>query len=289
MPDDKIIKRLRYFDKQFLVEADFTDEQNYHLNMRRRHNRLLHTPGIAEGLEVEIEDVQKIKVKPGVAIDKDGRELVQVEEYSINLSNIAKESPDSNVYITIKYGEQSTDPQVPEKPNDKENTRIIETPIIEAKTDPPPQDGAFIQLAAFKLKNGNLQGSPGDKVDKNNRKTVSAVLADRTVSINKLKTGTVIEGKLSLGKDVPTNTKDPKYPSVTVFTTLLSQDKPNSAFILVYAYAEPTKDAEPTFTWEQQYVTDYKSNTVTQKVIFSTSITDYTFSVNYKIYPVFDN
>ena len=34
------IKRLHYFDRQFLVEADFTDEQQYHLDMRRRLNRL---------------------------------------------------------------------------------------------------------------------------------------------------------------------------------------------------------------------------------------------------------
>ena len=43
------IKRLRYFDNQFLVEADFTDEQKYHLEMRRRLNRALHSFGIAAG------------------------------------------------------------------------------------------------------------------------------------------------------------------------------------------------------------------------------------------------
>jgi hypothetical protein len=30
------VKRLHYFDHQFLVEADFTDEQAYHVGMRRR-------------------------------------------------------------------------------------------------------------------------------------------------------------------------------------------------------------------------------------------------------------
>ena len=43
------IKRLNYFDAQFLGETDFTDEQTYHLEMRRRHNRLLHSWGVADG------------------------------------------------------------------------------------------------------------------------------------------------------------------------------------------------------------------------------------------------
>ena len=60
-------KRLRYFNGQFLQQEDFADEQTYHLDRQRRHNRDLHTPGIAEGLEgrVEIRD-GRIHVHQGI-------------------------------------------------------------------------------------------------------------------------------------------------------------------------------------------------------------------------------
>ena len=41
------IKRPHYFENQFLHADDLTAEQEYHMEMRRRHNRLLHTWGIA--------------------------------------------------------------------------------------------------------------------------------------------------------------------------------------------------------------------------------------------------
>jgi len=63
------IQRLRYFDHQFLVVADFKEEQDYHKEMRRRLNRVLHTPGIAEGLEVVRTSNKSVTVKPGIAID----------------------------------------------------------------------------------------------------------------------------------------------------------------------------------------------------------------------------
>ena len=43
-------RRVHYFDHQFLRVEDFTDEQAYHLEMRRAHNRMLHSPGVAHGL-----------------------------------------------------------------------------------------------------------------------------------------------------------------------------------------------------------------------------------------------
>ena len=50
MPDP--IKRLNYFDHQFMHVEDFTDEQTYHREMRRLHNQLLHTWGICAGLQL---------------------------------------------------------------------------------------------------------------------------------------------------------------------------------------------------------------------------------------------
>ena len=70
------IKRPNYFTAQFLVEKDFTDEQAYHLTSRRRHNRVSHTSGVADGLAVTLVSGNQVQVAPGMAIDQDGREIV---------------------------------------------------------------------------------------------------------------------------------------------------------------------------------------------------------------------
>ena len=80
------IKRLHYFDHQFLVQADFTDEQTYHLDMRRRLNRLLHTFGIAEGLEVVKSANKTVTVRPGVALDRLGQEMIVEANQVVDLT-----------------------------------------------------------------------------------------------------------------------------------------------------------------------------------------------------------
>jgi len=45
-------KRPNWFDRQFVRAQDFADGDDYALDRRRRHTRLLHTPGVAEGLRV---------------------------------------------------------------------------------------------------------------------------------------------------------------------------------------------------------------------------------------------
>src|SRR5262245_6179093 len=103
------IKRLRYFDHQFLVEGDFTDEQNYHIDMRRRLNRLMHTFGIAEGLVVTKLNNNMVRVGPGAAIDSSGREMIVLPPpepaQDVDLSNQAQFPPNSIVFITIAYQE----------------------------------------------------------------------------------------------------------------------------------------------------------------------------------------
>jgi len=70
-----VLTRVRYFDKQFLRAADFTDEQEYHLAIHRRHAIAHHTPGILVGLELQSESGAAY-VSPGIAIDGYGRELI---------------------------------------------------------------------------------------------------------------------------------------------------------------------------------------------------------------------
>jgi hypothetical protein len=102
------VKRLNYFDHQFLKATDFNLEQNYHLSRRRLHTRLYHTPGIAEGLRVSGSIGQgSVSVTAGVAIDGLGQELVLTETATVPISDATPK--DDPVYIVIEYGEQQDD------------------------------------------------------------------------------------------------------------------------------------------------------------------------------------
>src|SRR5262245_24010732 len=99
------VKRLHYFDHQFLKAKDFTDEQNYHIRMRRAHNRLLHTFGIAGELgELNVLDpptgATAVTVTEGMAYDDLGREIVLANNKVIELRGVPE---DEDVYVTISY------------------------------------------------------------------------------------------------------------------------------------------------------------------------------------------
>ncbi len=81
MPDE--IKRLHYYDQQFLREPDFTDEQKYHMDMRRRLNRVLHGWGIVEGLKTVKKNNSTATIRPGMALDADGREIIVTQDQDV--------------------------------------------------------------------------------------------------------------------------------------------------------------------------------------------------------------
>jgi Chaperone of endosialidase len=131
------IKRMRYFDQQLLVLDDFTDEQAYHIGMRQRHNQLLHTPGIAKGLEVNRTGVKEIKVKQGMAINEQGQEIVLDEES--NAIKLDEFVSGDKILITIRY-----------------------KPVEDAPTGDPPQNRRILEKAELKkIKEGT--GVPIDK------------------------------------------------------------------------------------------------------------------------------
>ena len=118
-------KRLLYYNGQFLQEQDFTDEQQYHLDRQRRHNRLLHSHGIADGLAVTAEiGARHVTVHPGTAIDKQGRAIVLTE-----LRNVAFEEAESgDLLVVIAYSEEPSDPATSGDPG---NTRWLERPEVQ--------------------------------------------------------------------------------------------------------------------------------------------------------------
>src|SRR5579859_1673647 len=90
------IERLNYYEGEFLGAADFQAEQEYHRDMRRRHNIGQHTWGIVSGLDLvqipnginvpganpSLPEVD-VYIQPGMAIDTFGREIVVLNKVQL--------------------------------------------------------------------------------------------------------------------------------------------------------------------------------------------------------------
>jgi hypothetical protein len=156
-------KRMNYFDRQFLRAADFQDEQTYDLDRRRRHNRLLHTPGVAEGLQVtgNVGDAS-VSVAAGTAYDGLGQEIVLPGAQQVTVSSISGAT--ATAYITISYSELASDPST--DPGVTGNsTRTSEVPALAAGSAPPAAPNLNILLAKVALANGKVAAPPDNTVE----------------------------------------------------------------------------------------------------------------------------
>jgi hypothetical protein len=135
------LKRVNYFTHQFLREQDFKDEQEYHVEARRRHNRLLHSWGVVEGLEVEQHGEHEIFVQPGYAVDKDGREIVLSQTVSRNLTSFGH---DSEAYVTLSYHEEMEDEDHLSAGGVEGYTRIQEIPEIHEHRKEQLEEGSIV-------------------------------------------------------------------------------------------------------------------------------------------------
>ncbi len=151
---DRIEKRVRYFDGQFLKDQDFVDEQKYHINRQLLQNRL-HVSGIIEGLNIQSLD-GKVIVNPGTAIDKKGRLIVLTNSKEIKLENIGNFGN-----LVISYQEKESDVATTrEENNEKEkqgsagNTRWYENPEVTVVRKPTEEQ---VRLGTVKFDNeGNV-------------------------------------------------------------------------------------------------------------------------------------
>jgi hypothetical protein len=118
------IERLNYYEGEFLGATDFQAEQEYHRDMRRRHNVGQHTWGIVSGLDLVLipngltaanGPAVDIYVQPGMAIDGFGREIVVLNKMQLTQDLFA---PYANVnipssqtmYLWISYAQLMLQP-----------------------------------------------------------------------------------------------------------------------------------------------------------------------------------
>jgi hypothetical protein len=183
------VKRLNYYDHQFLRVPDFTDEQNYNLSMRRLHNSALHTWGIVQGLGVVAASGgtgTAVTVSAGFALDSAGREIVLAADTNLELGGVAA---GTTLYITIAYDEQPSDPPT-DGGSGSERTRITEAPKLSFSGTAPADASTTLILAKVPRVGTNGLGP----VDASDRKQAGVVLgSDLTITTLTLKNGSVAQ------------------------------------------------------------------------------------------------
>jgi uncharacterized low-complexity protein len=191
------IKRVNYFTHQFLVEKDFDDEQDYHIDMRRQHNRVNHSWGVAEGLDVTKTENKKVTISPGTSIDKDGQEIVLLEPLPVDLTAFGS---NTDVYLSISYQEVFDEADHYTSGGVDDYTRTTERPKLESSKDAPaplPGNGSVITLARVHLDgSGNVDAG----IDDTMRKTAGSRIAPGAVGTNELADNAVTAAKIANGQ-----------------------------------------------------------------------------------------
>jgi hypothetical protein len=149
-----LAERPNFFSGQLLTAVDLEEEQSYHREKNKQHNRYLHGSGVVCGLWVVPADPAKprsVMVKPGLALDSWGREIVVPEPIEFELGEQSRRT--DSVYVVLEYRERPSDP-VPVldervNDNDKEEritpTRILETYQLALRRKPPEVNDSISQ------------------------------------------------------------------------------------------------------------------------------------------------
>ncbi len=149
---ETVIKRVNFFDGQFLQEGDFQTEQTYHLHMRQRLNYMLfEQPGVIANVEPQNDDLQfevvddvarTFRVKPGTAValvsaKREGKEIVVPELSAVQSLDTAGVGATDAGFVVVRQVEWRTkDP--PSLGDVNEDTRVEERYEISIEAAWPP-------------------------------------------------------------------------------------------------------------------------------------------------------
>ena len=152
------IKRLNYFTGQFLEAVDFSDEQSYHIDMRRRLNASFRGPGILDGgFKVTVvkdrattTDPAIITVGAGIGVNNKGEELLILPkselEKKISQDNL-NTFKNQTIAIYLCYHEEPSDNKAVNQEVTSGYTRWTEKPdiILQLETDSAPTDSIRLE------------------------------------------------------------------------------------------------------------------------------------------------
>ena len=181
-------KRPNYFTGQLLGQEDFLAEQKYHLGLQRGHLQNLHTWGVVMGLEVASSDKVSVVVRPGTALDAQGRLIVIDGAQNLQPS---PSTPDAAVFVTVRYDEGFDD--LDRSTDNTENfTRFSELCVLDETATMPSDDGITVALAKVQFAGGRISS-----IDEGIRRLAGARLAPESVGSQQIATGAITLAKLS--------------------------------------------------------------------------------------------
>src|SRR4051812_14781577 len=152
-------KRINFFKGFLTTEKDWNDAERYHIDKRRLHNRMLHSPGIIYGYSGDLRVNARargdlsVEVQPGYAIDGQGNDLM-IFDATIRNINVEEFRLPQTIYIVLRYYEELTDfIAYKENLEYKGHRRVLESCRVElSQTEPDIQ--REVELARIYLEKG---------------------------------------------------------------------------------------------------------------------------------------
>ncbi len=113
-PKPQGFKRINFFKGFLTTEHDWNDAERYHLEKRKLHNRLLHSPGVVAGHAGELKVMARargdlsIEIQPGYAIDGQGHDLMLWETQIKTIVPEEYKLP-QQLYVVLRFVEELSD------------------------------------------------------------------------------------------------------------------------------------------------------------------------------------
>lgn len=152
-------KRINFFKGFLTTEKDWNDAERYHIDKRRLHNRMLHSPGIVYGFAGDLKVNARargdlsVEVQPGYAIDGQGNDLM-IFDATIRNINLEEFRLPQTVYVVLRYYEELTDfIAYKENLEYKGHRRVLESCRVEI-SQTEPDITREVELARVYLEKG---------------------------------------------------------------------------------------------------------------------------------------
>ncbi len=152
-------KRINFFKGFLTTEKDWNDAERYHIDKRRLHNRMLHSPGIVYGFAGDLKVAARargdlsVEVQPGYAIDGMGNDLM-IFDAAIRNINLEEFRLPQTIYIVLRYYEELTDfIAYKENLEYKGHRRVLESCRVEL-SQTEPDITREVELARIYLEKG---------------------------------------------------------------------------------------------------------------------------------------
>lgn len=152
-------KRINFFKGFLTTEKDWNDAERYHIDKRRLHNRMLHSPGIVYGFAGDLKVTARargdlaVEVQPGYAIDGVGNDLT-IFDATIRNINLEEFRLPQTIYVVLRYYEELTDfIAYKENLEYKGHRRVLESCKVEL-SQTEPDISREVELARIYLEKG---------------------------------------------------------------------------------------------------------------------------------------